>query len=126
MRQVIKICNEWDKDNKIAEKQDPEDDEKPVFKRKPEIEQKKLVIHTLWMSQLQVLQVRLAQAGFLTKVLSGETPQHQLPNPRPILHFDRSRRVQEPTTDPALRPTKPRPTSKRPGSNSPELEPPIF
>ena len=47
MRQIIKTCNEWDQSNIVVEKQDPDNDEKPVVKRKPEVEQKKLVIHTL-------------------------------------------------------------------------------
>lgn len=39
--------------------------------RKPDRDQTKLVIRTLWTSQLQVLQARLAKAGFFAKILSG-------------------------------------------------------
>jgi hypothetical protein len=67
MRSIIKACREWDEGNFVDDTEDQI--------RKSDDQQGKLVIHTLWTSQVQVLQARLAKAGFFAKVLSGDTPQ---------------------------------------------------
>lgn len=66
MRRIIKTCREWDEENL---------DDVEQKTKKGVNDQTKLVIHTLWTSQIQVLQARLAKAGFFCKVLSGDTPQ---------------------------------------------------